>query len=124
MVIDDEPPITRMLRAILERALDAEVLEFNAAEEAMEHYRAHTADVDLVICDLRMPKVSGMQLCRELREADRELPIVVLTAYASDDVESAARELDVNEFVQKPFLPKPFIALVRRLLKLPEDGTA
>lgn len=116
-LVDDEPAITRLLTFLIERSLRVPTRAFNDSTEALRALPGDMANVRLVICDLRMPEVDGMQLCRHLRTADSRCPIVLLTAYASEAMEAEARAIGVNEVVQKPFDPPEFLAKLRALLE-------
>lgn len=115
-LVDDEPAITRLLTFLIERSLRVPTRSFNDSTEALRVLPGDMANVRLVICDLRMPEVDGLQLCRHLRTADSRCPIVLLTAYASEAMEAEARAIGVNEVVQKPFDPPVFMARLRALL--------
>ncbi|MDZ4198155.1 MAG: response regulator, partial [Kiritimatiellia bacterium] len=71
---------------------------------------------DLLICDLKMPGMDGMELCRRIRALRASLPVVILTAYAAEEVRDEALAIGIEHLVQKPFSPGPFLNLLRQLL--------
>ncbi len=77
---------------------------------------ADTANLLLVICDLRMPEVDGKQICARLREADPQCPLILLTAYVSEDTKAKAHRIGVQKIVRKPFAPAEFMEDIRRLV--------
>lgn len=116
MVVDDEEAIAKMLGALLARSLGVETDVFSDPRRAWEAFSADPARFDLLICDLRMPGMDGMEFCRAARRLRAQLPIVILTAYARSEVREEAGLLGIRHVVDKPFLPQPFLALVRSLL--------
>lgn len=116
-LVDDEPAITRLLTFLIERSLRVPTRTFNDSVEALQVLPADMANVWLVICDLRMPEVDGLQLCRHLRAVSPHCPILLLTAYASEAMEAEARAIGINDVVQKPFDPPEFLAKLRTLME-------
>jgi CheY-like chemotaxis protein len=114
-LVDDEATITRMIRFLIERSLGMAAREFNDSTKALQVLTGDMANVLLVICDLRMPKVDGLQLCRRLRENDPDCPLILLSAYVSEEMEAEARQIGVNRIIPKPFVPAQFLTDVRQL---------
>ena len=109
LVVDDEAPLLMTLVANLElEGLD--VREARSGEQALELIRAH--DFDVVLSDIRMPGMSGVDLCKEIRKVRPELPVILMTAFT---VEGLVREA-VDEGALM-VIPKPFAIehLVRML---------
>ncbi|MGH7341019.1 MAG: sigma-54-dependent transcriptional regulator [Candidatus Rokuibacteriota bacterium] len=100
LVVDDEPNIRKVLGALLEQA-GYEVALAASALEALELVRAH--DPDLVITDLRMPGVDGLDLLRRLREDFPEIPVVLLTAHGTVENAVEAMKRGAHDFLTKPF---------------------
>ncbi len=115
-IIDDEPAITRLLEILIARSFEIPTKSFTDSTAALRMLLGDADAIRLVICDLRMPELDGLQLCRSLRRAGCRFPIVLLTAYASEAMEVEARTMGVNEIVQKPFHPPSFIERLRSLL--------
>jgi len=121
MIVDDEPPISRMLQAMLVRFLSADVLTFNHPQLALNHFQENPQCVDLLISDLKMPDMDGMELCSRIKQIRNDLPIIILTAYAGEDVRVEASRIGVSHLVQKPFETKAFLSLIRAILDGPEN---
>lgn len=113
LIAEDELHIARMLATLLE---DAAIRVTVAGDglEALERIRAD-ASIALVILDLLMPGMGGMDVLRETRRRDRHLPIIVLTGKGQTDVREEALELGATELFIKPFSPRK---LVNRILEL------
>ena len=114
LVIDDESRMRKLVRDFLTKK-GYEVLEAANGEEAMEIFY-EDKDIDLLILDVRMPKMDGWEVCREVRKTSR-VPIIMLTAKADERDELLGFELGVDEYVTKPFSPKILVARVEAILR-------
>jgi DNA-binding response OmpR family regulator len=122
IIADDEPHIGRIVQMKLEQGPFRVSLTYDG-EEAIEAVRA--ADrVDLLLLDLMMPRKSGLEVLRVLREEERfkSLPIVILTAGGNAQDLRAATDLGATEVLTKPFSPKKLYALVARLTQIPDES--
>lgn len=118
LVVDDEPQILRVLRASLP-ARGFEVRTADSGEEALEAIRKEIPD--LVILDLVMPELSGLEVCREVRKIS-EVPIIVLSAKGSEKDKVIALEMGADDYVTKPFGMKELIARIRAVLRRSFDS--
>ena len=114
MVIDDDERTRRVLQILLER-MGLEASAFESAAVALERLRKESAS--LVLTDLKMPGMDGLAFMRALRELDRDLPVIVLTAYGSVETAVAAMKLGAVDFVPKPFDIDAIEILVRQALE-------
>lgn len=117
LVVDDEEPVRRLLRSLLERN-GFRVREAASVAEAEEVLPRLTPDV--VILDVNMPGRSGHDLLRKLRStpATRLLPVVMLTGAATRERRLAAYEEGVTDFISKPFSPDELLARVRSVVRM------
>ncbi|MCD4769497.1 MAG: response regulator, partial [Bacteroidales bacterium] len=102
LVVDDEPIVCHSLRKILNKQSCAveEAFDVDAALEKMKLNK-----YDLVFLDLKMPKTSGMELLKSLKEQYPDVPVVMITGYASIDKAVEATRLGAFQFIPKPFTP-------------------
>jgi len=116
LVVDDEPEIVRLVRAYLERAGFAVV---TAAEgrEALAVFRHERPN--LVVLDLNLPGMDGLDVCREMRRAS-DVPIIMLTARIEETDRLIGLELGADDYVVKPFSPREIVARVRAVLRRTE----
>ena len=114
LLVDDEPSILQLARMYLER-------EGFAVEEACDGEAALAfADrrpPDLMVLDIMLPKVDGFEVCRRLRSAGKQLPIVMLTARDEDIDKILGLELGADDYLTKPFNPRELVARVRAILR-------
>ena len=99
--VEDDAALRRLLATALERR-GWEVIAVGRAEEALERLDGTEQDADVVLSDLFMPGLGGMELCRRLRELRPEIPVVVLTAFGSLDTAIEAIRAGAWDFVTKP----------------------
>jgi two-component system KDP operon response regulator KdpE len=117
LVVDDEPQITRVLRTSLSsQGYDLRVA--NDGETALEIMKDWVPD--LVITDLSMPNMDGLELCRRLRSASR-IPIIVLSVRGEERTKVKALDAGADDYVMKPFGIEELLARVRaNLRRVPE----
>src|SRR5215210_1123961 len=113
LVVDDEPQLTRVLRTGLKsHGYDVRAAADGLAGfEAFSDWRPH-----LVITDLAMPNVDGLELCRQLR-AISQVPIIVLSAKGEEKTKVEALDIGADDFVTKPFGIDELLARVRASLR-------
>lgn len=116
LVADDEPHIRRILVTLLGGAGFA-VSEVSDGDEALAALDAASAP-DLLILDLMMPRVSGLEVLNRLqaRPVHRRMPVIVLTAKGQDADRQAALSAGAEEFITKPFSPKKLLARIQEIL--------
>jgi two-component system KDP operon response regulator KdpE len=122
LVVDDEPQITRVLRTSLaSQGYDIRVA--NDGETALEIVKDWTPD--LVITDLSMPNMDGLELCRRLR-AKSQVPIIVLSVKGEERTKVQALDAGADDYVTKPFGMTELLARVRAHMRrfIPHDSQA
>jgi DNA-binding response OmpR family regulator len=125
LVADDEPHIGRIIKMKLEQGPFRVSLAYDG-EEAL-NFIMNEPQLDLALLDLMMPKLSGLDVLKKIREQDRfkSLPCIILTAGGDAKHERDALQLGATEFLTKPFSPKRLYALIARLTGAPDEaGTA
>jgi two-component system alkaline phosphatase synthesis response regulator PhoP len=113
LIVDDEPKIVRLVRDYLERAGFAVSVAGDGREALM---RARTEHPDLVILDLGLPDLDGLDVTRELRRTS-EMRIIMLTARDDETDRVIGLELGADDYVTKPFSPRELVARVRAVLR-------
>lgn len=116
LVVDDEPQILRLVRDYLEHA-GFKVLTAPDGASALKAVR--TGKPDLVVLDLGLPNLDGLDVARGLRK-DGALPIIMLTARAGEADRVAGLELGADDYVTKPFSPRELLARIRAVLRRSE----
>src|SRR6202790_2541432 len=119
LVVDDEPAVqSALLRALtLERYQVAQAAD---GREALE--RLDVAPYEVVILDISMPHVDGLEVCRRLREAGDRTPVLMLTAREQVDDRVAGLDAGAADYLVKPFALRELLARVRALLRRRTSG--
>jgi DNA-binding NtrC family response regulator len=115
LVIDDEPNMLRLLKTILMDKTGYEVTTTNNPLEVSkllqeDHY-------DLVITDLKMPLVDGIDLIGIVRNIDAAMPIIVITAYGTIELAEEAIQKGAYDFITKPFRKETILITIKRALE-------
>ena len=119
LVVEDDPAVRLSLRVAFERqgfAVD------EAAGAAAGLAQARRQRPDALILDLMLPDMDGIELFRTLRDEDRELPVVMLTARGDEVDRVVGLEMGADDYVTKPFSPRELIARVRAVLRRSARG--
>ena len=112
LVIDDEPMVVAALRDLLEDE-GYEVVTATSGPEGLEVFSE--SDPDLVITDMRMPEVTGVEVLKAIRRENSELPVIVLSAAASKEAAERVAELS-GQWITKPWIGEELLGSVRELL--------
>lgn len=123
LIVDDEPPIVDLLSYNLKRS-NYEVVIARDGEEALN--QARKENPDLIILDLMLPKIDGLEVCRILRR-ERDVPIIMLTARDEEVDRVVGLELGADDYVVKPFSVRELMVRVKNVLRRSasrEEGAA
>jgi DNA-binding response OmpR family regulator len=114
LVVDDDPTVSDVVRRYLERAQFEVTLvgDGPAALAAVAAYRP-----DLVVLDLMLPGIDGLEVCRRLRAGDPNLPVVMLTALGEEGDRVVGLSLGADDYVTKPFSPRELVLRVQSVLR-------
>ena len=113
LIVEDDPNIRKLVRVNLTKR-GYTVSEAENSHRAMELFQAET--VDLVVLDLIMPGLSGVDVCKWIRDRS-EVPIIILSARLEEDLKVAALDAGADDYVTKPFGQEELLARVRSLLR-------
>lgn len=116
LVVDDEPHIVELVRFNLESG-GFKVLEAGDGQKAIEI--AQTEKPDLILLDLMLPGIDGLEVCRILRQQKntREIPIIMLTAKSEEIDKVVGLEMGADDYITKPFSPRELTARVKAVLR-------
>ena len=123
LIVEDDPDIAELIRHYVGKAgHTADVLA--SGTEVLPRVRARRPD--LLVLDLMLPGLNGLEICQALRrgEATADLPIIVVTARAAESDRVAGLELGADDYITKPFSPKELVARIGALLRRTTRGGA
>ncbi len=115
MVVDDEIEIVKLEQSMLE-VLGYRVVSFDDSQAAFDAFREKPADVDLVITDMAMPKLTGTQLAQKIKSINPNTPIILCSGYSDIVDEQKAKSIGIREYLMKPISQKNLATLVRTVL--------
>ena len=116
LVVEDDPDIADLMRRYLLKAgFAVDVLA--SGDEALEAVRS--SPPDLLVLDLMLPRMSGLELCRAVRDTPQtaDLPVIMVTARSDESDRIAGLDLGADDYLAKPFSPGELVARVRALLR-------
>lgn len=115
LIVDDEPDMLKLLSMIIREKTPYEPVTTNNPLEALE--MARQGRFDLVIADLKMPGLDGMELLEAIKRADEDIPVIIITAYGT--VESAIETMRKGgfDFITKPFRKEQILYTIDKALK-------
>jgi len=115
LIVDDDVRVLRYLQqGLMNLGDDYTIVAVSTPEEALDYVQGNTPH--LVISDLRMPNIDGLQLFQKIRERHPDIRLVLMTAFGTDEVQEAARKLGVYRFITKPFRNENLINIARNAL--------
>ena len=112
LIAEDEESNFLLLQTILKR--QCKVLHAMTGKELLEIYKKEHAD--LILMDIKMPEMNGIDALKEIRKFDKDIPIIMQSAYAFENDMEAARQAGSNEFMTKPINIKEFKSMITRFL--------
>jgi DNA-binding response OmpR family regulator len=101
LMVEDQTPIAAMQQGLLEAYNGFEFVVVALGDHALDAYKRHRPA--LVLMDLRLPRMNGIEAIRQIRRLDLQVPIIVVTAYGHADVRSRAMAAGADDFFVKPF---------------------
>lgn len=114
LVVEDEPAIVKLLQFNLEKS-GFTVVAASDGKQGLE--MVHQEQPDLIILDLMLPKMDGMDVCKELRQERIFTPILILTAKDDELDKILGLELGADDYLTKPFSPREVVARVKAILR-------
>lgn len=126
MMIEDNPSVCEMMDMFFQKE-QWDSLFIQDGKEGLETFLKDNEQWDLVILDLNLPSMDGMQICLEIRKINKQIPIIMLTAKDSESDQVIGLEMGADDYVTKPFSPLTLIARIKALTrraKLIEKETA
>lgn len=116
LVIEDEKDMAEMTRVTLEKSGYLVDLAYDGEEGLV---KAKSSKPDLIVLDLKLPKVDGYKICEELKSEDqfKKIPIIMLTARESSIEEKIGYAMGADEYMTKPYEPEVLLSKIKKLLK-------
>ena len=116
LVVDDESRMRKLIKDFFKQK-NYNIIEAEDGEIALKAYNANKEKINLILLDVMMPKLDGWSVLRQIRQDNKNVPVVMLTARSEEQDELFGFELGVDEYITKPFSPKILVARVEAILK-------
>jgi two-component system, chemotaxis family, chemotaxis protein CheY len=118
LIVDDDEVMLELLGHMLEDIVTGEIVRFSSSIGALRFLqRIDRISFDLIISDWQMPDLNGVEFLRMLRDIDKKIPFLMLTANPTLDVVIGSKQAGVTDFIVKPFNSEDLLKTVKTLLK-------
>ncbi|MCA9060528.1 MAG: response regulator, partial [Planctomycetaceae bacterium] len=122
LVVEDEAHVRCLCREILSNA-GFRVLNAEDGSQGISVFKQHVDEISLVLLDLTMPCMDGVDVLRQIRGLSAEMPVLVMSGYSEHEVASNLTEAGAGGFIQKPFPPTQLVDAVTRLIGCAESSS-
>ena len=121
LLVDDEESIVIMEQQMLER-LGYNVTPRSSSVEALEAFKSNPDNFDLIITDMTMPNMTGVQLAQKIKNIKADIPIIICTGFSEQLTTEKCQAIGINGLVMKPVIIKELAGTIRRVLDAPEES--
>jgi len=116
LMIEDNESVGEMLQMFFEKE-EWDVTFVHDGQEGLDTYLENQTDYDLLILDIMLPTIDGITIAREIRNVDKKVPIIMLTAKDSESDEVIGLEIGADDYVTKPFSPITLVARIKSTVR-------
>ena len=115
LAVDDEPDMLKLLSMIVREKTPHQIVTTNNPLEALEIVKQGA--IDIVIADLKMPGLDGSELLDAVRKVDKDIPVVIITAFATEEAAAETLEKGGFDFIIKPFRKEQILTTIDKAIK-------
>jgi len=115
LIVDDEPDMLKLLTMIIKDKTAYAATTTNNPFEALE--MAKTGQYDLIISDMKMPELGGLELLKRMRQAGIDVPVIMITAYSTTEAAQEALDDNAFDFIAKPFKKEKIIFSIEKAMR-------
>jgi DNA-binding response OmpR family regulator len=116
-IIEDDPNIRKLIKIVLSE-LNVPISEYDNGWKGLD--ALSQKKFSILILDLMLPGVNGLEICRKIRQSDKQMPILMLTSKSEEDDKIAGLEIGADDYLTKPFSNRELLARVKALLRRSE----
>jgi CheY-like chemotaxis protein len=116
IIVEDDLPSIRYYETLLKNS-GAEVITFHTGKEFVDYLAQLDKTIDLVFMDFLVPLINGIECVRILRKDRKNTPVIMITAYSSEQAKTEAYIAGCNEYILKPIYPEKIFSLLEKYLK-------
>ena len=115
LIVEDEPPTARFVRSLVEREPEYEVTAICENAEEAVRVLENNPELELIITDIRLAEMSGLELLKKVRQADREIRLIIISGYKMFEYAREAIRLNIEEYITKPIDPEEFHRVLQKV---------
>jgi DNA-binding NtrC family response regulator len=115
LIVDDEPDMLRLLGMIIKDKTEYVATTTNNPFEALE--MAATGQYDIIISDMKMPELGGLELLKRMRQTGIDVPVIMITAYSTPEAAQEALDDNAFDFISKPFKKEKIIFSIEKAMR-------
>ena len=123
VIVEDDVPSIRYYETLLKNS-GADVRIFHTGKEFVDYIRQGENSIDLVFMDFLIPLINGIECVRIFRKERKNIPVIMITAYSSEQAKTEAYIAGCNEYVLKPIYPEKIYFLIEKYLKIKTSVSA
>jgi CheY-like chemotaxis protein len=123
VIVEDDVPSIRYYETLLKNS-GADIRIFHTGKEFVDYIRQGENSIDLVFMDFLIPLINGIECVRILRKERKNTPVIMITAYSSEQAKTEAYVAGCNEYVLKPIYPEKIFFLIEKYLKIKTSVSA
>lgn len=118
LIVEDEQPMLRLLEKVLSRH-GYQVLVASNGEAAIEVYRRHKLEIDVVLLDVGLPKLTGWNVLLKMKEENSDVRVVIATGFLEPKMKTEMLRVNVKHFVEKPYILDEVVETLQSLIDAP-----
>jgi DNA-binding response OmpR family regulator len=115
VIVEDDRPSVKYYETLLKNS-GADVMIFRTGKEFVDYTAQRSSGIDLIFMDFLIPLINGIECVRIFRKENKSVPVIMITAYSSEQAKAEAYIAGCNEFVLKPIYPEKILALLEKYL--------
>jgi CheY-like chemotaxis protein len=123
VIVEDDVPSIRYYETLLKNS-GADIRIFHTGKEFVDYIRQGENSIDLVFMDFLIPLINGIECVRIFRKERKNTPVIMITAYSSEQAKTEAYVAGCNEYVLKPIYPEKIFFLIEKYLKIKTSVSA
>ncbi len=116
LYVEDEIELQNIVASLLKNFFK-EVFLAEDGQKGLELFKQNSEKIDLIVTDINMPRLNGLEMCEQIRETSKEVPIIITTAYNDNNFLHKSIELGVSQFVTKPINVHTLVQIIKKVLE-------
>jgi CheY-like chemotaxis protein len=121
LVVENEQFVLRLLEQVLSER-DYQVLSAADGQEAIETYCRHKTEIDVVLLDVGLPKVDGVNVFYKMKSENPDVRVIIVSGYLEPELRTRLHQAGVEHFIDKPYILDELIETIRNLIETPRSA--